>query len=234
MLSPARRNDALRLTPISARLTVQQFGHAAENALSSIRGVDMDRKVSERVAIRRLWAADRDRFAAHLLRLDRVSRRQRFTGGVSDTLILNYVARSFAPGDIVYGAFFAGELCGAGELRPDGFFGSGPARAETALSVEEPCRRRGCGTALLGRIVGAAGMRDLDFVEFTCGVENEAMRRLAERFAAELSVEGDQVVGRFVPYRGASFSYWRETSRDMAAYAAAIVTSGRRGPWLSA
>jgi GNAT superfamily N-acetyltransferase len=205
----------------------------------SMRGVDMDRKTGERVTIRRLWAADRDRLAAHLLRLDRASRRQRFTGGVSDALILNYVARSFAPGDIVYGAFSGGELRGAGELRPDtetcgrGYSGCGPARAETALSVEEPYRRRGCGTALLGRIVGAAGIRNLDIVEFTCGVENEAMRRLAERFAADLSIQGDQVTGRLVPYLGASFSYWRETSRDMAAYAAAILASKRRGASLS-
>ena len=199
----------------------------------------MDRKTGERVTIRRLWAADQDHFAAHLLRLDRASRRQRFTGGVSDTLILSYVARSFAPGDIVYGAFSGGELRGAGEPDAeacgDGYFRSGPARAQTALSVEEPYRRRGCGTVLLGRIVGAAGMRNLDIVEFTCGAENEAMRRLAERFAAELSIQGDQVIGRLVPYSGAGFSYWRETSRDVAAYAAAIVASRRRGgAWLSA
>jgi GNAT superfamily N-acetyltransferase len=198
----------------------------------------MDRKNGERVTIRRLWSADRARFAAHLLRLDRATRRHRFTGGISDPLILRYVERSFAAGDVVYGAFFGAELRGAAELRPDcaapsgGFLSAG--RAETALSVEEPFRRRGFGTALLGRIVGAAGMRNLDLIEFTCSVDNEAMQRLAGRFAAEMTLLGDHVAGRLVPYRGASFSYWREASRDMAAYAAAIVASRRTGAGLSA
>jgi RimJ/RimL family protein N-acetyltransferase len=199
----------------------------------------MDRKTREGITIRRLWAADRGRFAAHLLRLDRASRRQRFTGGVSDSLVLCYAKGSFGPGDVVYGAFLAGELRGAAELRPDaatvgrGYFGSALVRAETALSVEEPFRRRGFGTALLGRVVGAAGMRGLDVIEFTCDADNKAMQRLAEKFAAELTVHGDQVAGRLIPYRGATFSYWREASRDLAAYAAAMVDSRRLGGFRS-
>ena len=41
--------------------------------------------------IRRFWVSEVDKYRDHLLRLDSVSRRNRFGGGVSDETIHNYV-----------------------------------------------------------------------------------------------------------------------------------------------
>ena len=56
-------------------------------------------------------------FRDHLLRLDPQSRRDRFSGGVSDDFLIDYAAHCFGAGDLVFGAFVDGALRGAGELR---------------------------------------------------------------------------------------------------------------------
>ena len=69
------------------------------------------------IHIRRLWAPDKDAFRDHLLRLDAMSRAERFSGGVSDDFLIRYADHCFGAGDLVFGAFIDGELRGAGELR---------------------------------------------------------------------------------------------------------------------
>ena len=68
------------------------------------------------VEIRRLWPSG-ETFRDHLLRLDARSRHERFSGGMSDHFLLHYAEHCFGQGDLLYGAFVDGHLCGAAELR---------------------------------------------------------------------------------------------------------------------
>ena len=196
--------------------------------------VGMEHYFSSGATLRRLFEADRGRFAAHLLRLDPASRRQRFTGGVCDQLIVRYAERCFQPRDVIFGVFFDGDLRGAGELRPDAerrasdVFGFEPPRAEAAFSVEERYRRKGFGAALLSRLLRAAGARGLETIDFTCQADNRAMRRLAEKFAADTAFHSDQISGYLTAQRVTTFACWRESSSDMASYAAAMIDKKMR------
>lgn len=110
--------------------------------------------------LRRLYPSDLAPFAAHLIRLDPESRRDRFGTAVSDAFLERYAHRGFGPGDVAYGYFVGDVLRGAAELRQveasllwrDG-------SAEAAFSVERPWRRGGVGHALMARIVRAAQNR---------------------------------------------------------------------------
>src|ERR1700751_1446369 len=97
--------------------------------------------------VRKLWIGETAKYRDHLLRLDSQSRRNRFSGGVSDQFIRNYV--EFAPGldAVVHGFFVGGPMRGAAELRP---LGAGfPREAEAAFSVEKDWQSNGVGSGLL-------------------------------------------------------------------------------------
>ena len=118
---------------------------------------------SPNVEIRRLWPSDMEAFRDHLLRLDPLSRHERFGGGMSDDFLVHYAEQCFGQGDLVYGAFVDGHMCGAAELRSNHAIWSEQApfgrhiHAEAAFSVEEGYRRRGIGEKLFRRIQRAAG-----------------------------------------------------------------------------
>ena len=77
----------------------------------------MSETKSFNVEIRRLWPSDMEAFRDHLLRLDPHSRHERFGGGMSDDFLVRYAEHCFGQGDLVYGAFIDGHMCGAAELR---------------------------------------------------------------------------------------------------------------------
>ena len=114
----------------------------------------MSETKSLNVEIRRLWPSDMEAFRDHLLRLDPRSRHERFGGGMSDDFLVRYAEHCFGQGDLVYGAFVDGHMCGAAELRSNHAIWSEQApfgrhiHAEAAFSVEEGYRRRGVGEKL--------------------------------------------------------------------------------------
>src|SRR6185437_3025247 len=77
----------------------------------------MDEANSSPPEVRRLWPSDQEAFRDHLLSLDPRSRHLRFGGGMSDDFLVRYSENCFGKGDLVYGAFIAGKLVGAAELR---------------------------------------------------------------------------------------------------------------------
>ena len=89
----------------------------------------MSENVSLNVEIRRLWPSDMEAYRDHLLRLDAHSRHERFGGGMSDDFLVHYAERCFGQGDLLYGAFVDGHLCGAAELRSNEAIWSEQARA---------------------------------------------------------------------------------------------------------
>lgn len=153
--------------------------------------------------IRRLWPVERDLFTAHLLRLDALTRRERFGTAVSDEFLASYATTTFGVGGLVYAYIENGEVRGAAELR--GLDDLVAQTGEAAFSVERAWRRRGIGEALFGRLITAARNRGIRTLYMTCLPENAAMRNLARKFEAELvggynDVEGTIATGGPTPF----------------------------------
>ncbi|WP_306223050.1 GNAT family N-acetyltransferase [Bosea beijingensis] len=153
--------------------------------------------------IRRLWPTERDLFREHLLRLDPVTRHQRFGTVVNDAFLENYARTTFGVGGLVYGYVVDGAVRGAAELR--GLDDIIALTGEAAFSVEAPWRRRGVGSQLFGRLITAARNRGVRTLYLTCLPENMAMRRLAAKFEADLvggyaDVEGVIATGAPTPF----------------------------------
>jgi len=180
------------------------------------------------VEIRRLWPSDMEAFRDHLLRLDARSRHERFGGGMSDDFIVHYAENCFGQGDLLYGAFVEGHMCGAAELRSDRAIWTEQApfgrhiHAEAAFSVEDGYRRRGVGEKLFRRILRAASNHGVETVEIVCLPDNIGMQRLAHKFKTQFTFEESALTGRLTARRPTAFSLMREASTDVADFGASL------------
>ncbi|MEZ2407432.1 RimJ/RimL family protein N-acetyltransferase [Bosea sp. OAE752] len=153
--------------------------------------------------IRRLWLAERDLFREHLLRLDPLTRQQRFGTAVNDAFLENYATTTFGVGGLVYAYVEDGVVRGAAELR--GLDDIVAQTGEAAFSVETGWRRAGIGGQLFSRLITAARNRGIRTLYMTCLPENAAMRRLAQKFEADLAggyadIEGVIATGGPTPF----------------------------------
>jgi GNAT superfamily N-acetyltransferase len=176
--------------------------------------------------IRRLWLTDKDAYRDHLLRLDSRSRHERFGGGMSDEFLVHYAEHCFGKGDLLYGAFADGHMCGAAELRSDAAIWTEQApfnrhiHAEAAFSVEGEYRRRGIGENLFKRILRAATNHGVETIEIVCLPDNIGMRRLAQKFKTQFTFEESALTGRLTARRPTPLSLMREASADIADFGA--------------
>jgi GNAT superfamily N-acetyltransferase len=173
------------------------------------------------VVIRKLWIGESDKYGEHLLRLDPLSRRNRFGGGVSDDYIRQYADLSSALDTIVHACFIDGVLRGAAELRPLGL--NRPRQAEAALSVEKPWQSHGIGSALLARTLLTARNRSFCLLHMACLADNQRMQQLARKFDAELSFDFGSVVGEVESSRPTPLSLMRELFTDGHGFATAML-----------
>jgi len=153
--------------------------------------------------IRRLWPTERELFKEHLLRLDAVTRHERFGTAVNDAFLENYATTTFGVGGLVYAYVEDDVVRGAAELR--GLDDIVAQTGEAAFSVEAGWRRRGIGAALFGRLITAARNRSIRTLYMTFLPGNVAMRRLAAKFEADLAggyadVEGVIATGGPTPF----------------------------------
>ncbi|KPH80049.1 GNAT family N-acetyltransferase [Bosea vaviloviae] len=153
--------------------------------------------------VRRLWPAERDLFKAHLLRLDDITRRERFGTAVNDDFLGNYAVTTFGVGGLVYAYIEDGAVRGAAELR--GLEDIVAQTGEAAFSVERDWRRRGIGATLFQRLITASRNRGIRTLYMTCLPQNAAMRQLARNFEADLAggyadVEGVIATGGPTPF----------------------------------
>ena len=160
-------------------------------------------------SIRKVWLGEADQYRDHLLRLDTVSRRNRFAGTVSDEFLQGYARLSLGIDAIIHGFFVDGTLRGAAELRPIGAALS--REAEAAFSIEQPWQSHGVGSALLERTLLAARNRGLKFLHMACLADNKRMQQLARKFDAELSFDFSSVVGEVTAPRATPLSVMRAT-----------------------
>ena len=168
--------------------------------------------------IRKLWVSETEKYRQHLLRLDPESRRNRFSGTVSDEFINNFVNPTSNLDAVLHGFFVDGELRGAGELRSLGF----KDEAEAAFSIEKDWQSYGVGSALLERTLLAARNRGIKLLHMTCLAHNRRMQQLARKFDAELSFDFSSVVGEVSAPRPTPLSLMREILADSHGFATAM------------
>jgi GNAT superfamily N-acetyltransferase len=194
----------------------------------------MSENVSLNVEIRRLWPLDMEAFRDHLLRLDARSRHDRFGGVMSDDFLVHYAEHCFGQGDLLYGAFVDGHLCGAAELRSSQAIWREQApfdrhiHAEAAFSVETEHRRRGIGEKLFRRIQRAATNHGVETIEIICLPDNIEMRMLAQKFKTHFTFEESALTGRLRARRPTAFSLTQEASGDALDFGAALFDAQRR------
>jgi GNAT superfamily N-acetyltransferase len=170
--------------------------------------------------IRKLWLGETDAYRDHLLRLDRESRHRRFSGAVSDEVIVRHAATADKVGVVVHGFFVDGVLRGAAEFRHEGSLFSH--EAEAAFSIEQPWQSHGVGTGLLERTLLTARNRGIKLLRMNCLAENHRMQQLARKFDAEFSFDFGSVVGEVDPPRSTMLSLMREAMADSYGVASAI------------
>ena len=193
-----------------------------------------EKKQFTSLEIRRLWPSDMEGFRDHLLRLDSRSRHERFGGGMSDDFLMRYAEHCFGQGDLLYGAFIDGHMCGAAELRSNIAIWSEQApfgrhiHAEAAFSVETEYRRRGIGEKLFRRIQRAATNHGVETIEIICLPDNIGMQRLAQKFKTQFTFEENSLTGRLTARRPSAYSLMREASGDMADFGAALFDAQMR------
>jgi RimJ/RimL family protein N-acetyltransferase len=173
--------------------------------------------------VRKLWNADANAYADHLLRLDPTSRRNRFGGAVADQFLHHHAGGAFDPANVLYGFVADGVLRGVAELRP-----FGRAQAEAAFSIEKPWQSNGVGTELLERVLLAARNRGVKQLHITCLPENERMQQLARKFDAELRRDSDSVIGEVEAPYPTPLSVMREMIADGTGLATAVLEAQSR------
>lgn len=145
-------------------------------------------------AYRSLWRWEAATYAAHLKRLDQVSRRQRFHGALSDELLERHAARALSnPAVRVIGWFKDGVLRGAVEIALCDE--DGEKTAEAAFAVEESFRCGGVGARLMRRALLFACNRGAKRVNIFTETGNEPMIALASNAGARFKADGWETKG---------------------------------------
>jgi GNAT superfamily N-acetyltransferase len=176
--------------------------------------------------IRKLWSGETGDYGGHLLRLDPDSRYRRFSGAVSDEVIVRHAATASGPGVVVHGFFVDGTLRGAAELRREGPVFS--REGEAAFSIEQPWQSHGVGTELLKRTLLSARNRGITHLKMHCLANNSRMQQLARKFEAGLSFDFGGVVGKVEPPRSTMLSLMREAMNDGHGVASAVLEAQSR------
>src|SRR5258705_10950487 len=129
----------------------------------------------------------------HLLRLDRVSRHDRFQGFMDDSFIERYAAECAADGTVIIAYIEDGVVRGAAELHPPDQ--SPDSLPEIAFSVEASVRRQGVGSILFKKLIAEARSKGYHSLRITTGAQNHAMLALASKFGAHLTFRQGESTG---------------------------------------
>ena len=129
----------------------------------------------------------------HLLRLDRVSRHDRFHGFMDDSFIERYAEKCAHDGTTIVVYLQDGAVRGAAELHPPEQSPDG--LPEIAFSVETSVRRRGVGSTLFRNLIAEARAKGFERLRITTGAQNDAMRALAQKFGAHLTFRHGESTG---------------------------------------
>ena len=171
--------------------------------------------------IRKLWPSENEEFRAHLLRLDKESRRLRFAHFVSDQFIKDYADNMPDHGGIAYGYIEDGKVRAAAELRKlADIWGKD---AEAAFSVEAEYQGNGIGSELMGHVIRSARNRGVVHLYMSCLAENRKMQAIARKHEAHLRFEYGEVIGEIVPDDANYFSLVSEALEDRIGFMLAVL-----------
>jgi GNAT superfamily N-acetyltransferase len=179
-------------------------------------------------SIRLLLPSEYADYAAHLLRLDPLSRFMRFAGLVTEPALRRHAARVADQRAVVLGYFADGELRGVAELHPLPVRAGRPRSAEIAFSVERPWQGRGIGSKLMDRLLAYARAHRFEDLQLMFLASNGRMKRMAVERNARLTNEDDEIIGRLQPRPATPFSWAREAARSVSAVAKAASAMPRR------
>jgi GNAT superfamily N-acetyltransferase len=166
------------------------------------------------VAVQRLSELDRAEIERHLLRLCAEDRRLRFGRAMRDEAIRDYAAGIDFARDRVFG-IHARDLALVGVAH----LALAPAAqiAELGLSVDQSCRGRGYGAALLKRAVMHAANLGFRALFMHCLAENRVMVHLAVKAGLQVVVESGEANARLALDRSAHGGAMREAIEDQFA-----------------
>jgi GNAT superfamily N-acetyltransferase len=150
-------------------------------------------------SVKTLTAQELPLLREHLLRLDPVSRRDRFNGHTDENFIASYAAKCQTDGTVIVAYIENGVVRGAAELHPPDLSNALP---EIAFSVEAQLRRQGVGSVLFAKLIEKAKSLGYDSLRITTGSQNEAMRALAHKFGAKLEFRRGESSGSIDLTRG--------------------------------
>ena len=181
-----------------------------------------------KVTIRALWPCEHEHFVRHLLRLDGLTRSERFGRVVSNDWIARYAAETDWLRGAVLGCWIDGTLRGAAELRR---YGSGPSRTgETALSIEPAFQNHGLGSLLVRRVVVIARNRGIATLRLLVAAGNWRMRSIAQKLGAHTALAGGEIEAELTlgPATAATLAEeWLEESAARMHVAASSTTGDR-------
>ena len=171
--------------------------------------------------IRKLWPSENDKFRAHLLRLDKESRRLRFAHFVSDQFINDYSDSMPDHGGIAFAYIEDGEVRAAAELRK--LADQWGKDAEAAFSVETAYQGIGIGSELMGYVIRSARNRGVTHLYMSCLAENRKMQAVARKHEAQLRFEYGEVIGEIIPDDANYFSLVSEAVEDRIGFMLAVL-----------
>ena len=147
--------------------------------------------VPKGVKLRILGKPDIPLLVEHLTNLDDRGRHMRFNGQVDTDAIAEYGRRCIHPGVMVIAAEKDQHVIAVAELHP-----ANMNVAEAAFSVDAKWRGKAIGAALFSLILEAAWSRGLTELDIATDSSNEAMKKLARKFGAEMSFDHGEGFGR--------------------------------------
>lgn len=132
--------------------------------------------MNEEIVVRPLGASELEAYLDHMMRLDGVTRAQRFAAGVDDNFVLSHCLHMVVSRTSLIGLFADGTLRGAAELEVD----DDGAVGELVMALEKPWRGRGLGRMLAQAAVAEAERRRVGAIRIDVDATDEAMRRIAK------------------------------------------------------
>jgi|GEM_PF-4750058 len=132
-----------------------------------------------------------DLYLAHLLRLDRKTREQRFDHAISDIALQTHCKEVTKYGSRVLGAFIDNKLHGVCEIS-NLYYRKRPLR-ELAFSVEANFQGYKIGSSLMKK---ALRLVNPATAVIYCQISNIGMLALAEKFNANITLKRDHVVSK--------------------------------------
>jgi ribosomal protein S18 acetylase RimI-like enzyme len=152
-------------------------------------------------AIRQLVLSDEPHVAQLFKRLEPWARLDRFGHEMSDSALEAYAREALASSPAVFGALIDDQLAGVAEITRF----AGDETAMLAFAVDAQWRRQGIGCRLLLAALAWTTERGLSCVQLQCARTNWAVRQIAQKANARVSLTAGQFLAQFDSNSRAAF-----------------------------